>query len=256
MCHCQTRVWPIDDGRGHRERRAALPPNETWTFPRIGLPQRPAVAARIDRDLCIEFLEVDPDTAGGNLFDLVWGDAEDRTMPRLRDLEWSVRQPFPEVLEVELSGEGCGAYCEGFTKRYQFDLRTGRRLDFDSLFTPEGITAINDTLLKAWNALLNDHIASMLDSLTDSEIDPEYMDQYRAEVEMYARCQAERTDDPYVADLKLDAQGSRFFIARCAAHVDQNLDELDPVSFVLAYAWCGRWMRPELRPLFQLPRNG
>ncbi|MBL8002565.1 MAG: hypothetical protein JNL05_11435 [Flavobacteriales bacterium] len=229
------------------------PPYETYSFPRIRLPQHPAVAARIDHDLCIDVLEVDPDTANGHLFDRVWGDTVGWTTPRLSYLEWSVRRPFPGVLEVELSAEGCGAYCEGFTTHYQYDLRTGRRLDYDSLFTPQGIATLNDTLYKAWTALLNGHIAGVVDSLADSEIDPEYVEFLRAELELYRNCLGERTDDPYVEDLMFEAEGVRFFISRCAGHVDLALDELDPVSFVLPYGWCGRWMRPDLRPLFPRP---
>lgn len=235
--------------------RAVQPwhPHETYSFPRFALPERPVVAARINRDLCIDFLDVDPDTAKDMLFANVWGDTVGWTTPQLSFLEWSVRRPFAQVLQVELSGEGCGAYCEGFTMHYQFDLRTGRRLEHDSLFMPQGIAAINDTLLKAWTALLNGHMAGVVDSLADTEIDPEYVDFLRAELEMYRRCLVERTDEPYVVDLVFEGEGVRFFLARCASHVEQALDELDPVSFTLRYSWLHRFMRPDLQDLFPGP---
>jgi len=235
--------------------RAVQPwePHEAYSFPQIVMPERPSVAARIQRDLCIDFLDVDPDTAKGPLFANVWGDTVGWTMPRLSYLEWTVQRPWPEVVEIELSAEGCGAYCEGFTMHYQYDLRTGRRLDLDSLFTGEGVAALNDTLYTRWRDLLNDHIAQVLDSLADSEMDPEYVAFLRSELELYRRCLDDRDHDAYVEDLMLEPGGVRFFIARCAAHVELELDELNPVSFVLPYAWCGRWMRPDLRALFPGP---
>ncbi len=232
--------------------RAVQPwePHAEYTFPHLVLPERPAIAARIQRDLCIDLLEVDPDTAQGRYFDRVWGDTVGWTTPRLSYLEWTVRRPMPEVVEVELSAEGCGAYCEGFTTHDQYDLRSGRRLDYDSLFTPAGVSALNDTLLVLWKELLNAHIAQVVDSLADSEIDPEYVEFLKAELEMYRECLDGRADDPYVEDLQVGPDGIRFFISRCAPHAWLNLDELDPVSFVLPFAWCGRWMRDDLRSLF------
>jgi hypothetical protein len=70
-------------------------------------------------------------------------------------------------------------------------------------------------------------------------------------MEMYQHCLDDRSDgDAYVSDFMVGADGFRFFTARCAPHVVQELDALDPLSFVLPYATCTPWMRAEMRTLF------
>lgn len=233
--------------------RAVQPwaPHEVYTFPRLVIPARPAVAARINTHLSIDFLEVDPDTAHGHYFDKVWGDTVGWTTPRLSYLGWEVRQPLPNVLEVELSGEGCGAYCEGFITSYHYDLHNGRYLTKDSLFTPPGIAALNDTLYARWRSTLTAYIASVLDSVADPHVDTAAVEEMKATMELYQNCLDERADgDPYTSDFTVSASGLRFFIARCAPHVVQELDVLDPIAFELPYAICKPWMRAEVKELF------
>jgi hypothetical protein len=227
------------------------PPHEVYSFPRIVMPDRQPVADRINRHLCTDFLEVDPDTAGNGIFTAVWGDTVGWTTPRLSYLEWQVRRPLPDLLEVELGGEGCGAYCEGFTMRYQYDLREGRSLTHDELFTTPGLAALNDTLHRSWSKLLTGHIAHLVDSLADAEIEPGHVEFLQARMDLYRTCLEERPEgDPYVVDMVIEGDGIRFFLARCAPHAFLNLDELDPVSFALPWSWCVPRMRPEVRPLF------
>lgn len=222
-----------------------------YTFPRLVLPASPAVATAINRHFSTMMLEVDPDTAGDALFDLVWGDSVSGGMPRLNDITWVVRHPLPEVVEIELTAEGCGAYCEAFTVRNIYDLRNGRYLPYDTLFSPEGLKALDDTLYQAWVDRLNGYILARIDDLADKEIDPEFVDQVRGSMELYRQCMDERAvGDPYVEDLSIVAEGMSFSIARCAPHVVLELDELAPVSFTLSLAWCRPFMRPELRLLF------
>lgn len=46
------------------------------------------------------------------------------------------------LLALELSGEGCGAYCSGFTEQYLFDARNGRQVENAALFTEEGLMTL------------------------------------------------------------------------------------------------------------------
>lgn len=233
--------------------RAVQPwaPNETYTFPRLVMPERPAIAARINKHLCTVFLEVDPDTANGHYFDRVWGDNVGWTTPRLSYLEWNVSRPLPNVLEVELSGEGCGAYCEGFVTHYHYDLRDGGYIGLDSLITPEGRSAFTTTIHTRWEDTITTCIAIMLDSAALPSLDTEILEHLQATMEMYQQCLDDRSDgDAYVSDFTAEIDGIRFFTSRCAPHVVQELDVLDPVSFVLPYSTCTPWMRVEVRSLF------
>ena len=56
--------------------------------------------------------------------------------------------------------------------------------------------------------------------------------------------------DAYAYDFTVEAAGLRFFTERCAPHVIQELDVLDPLSFALPYAECRSWMRNDVKGLF------
>ncbi len=233
--------------------RATQPwaPHAEYTFPRLSLPERPSVAARINRHLCIDFLEADPDTAGNNLFGLVWGDTATARLPSLYDPTWEVHHPLPEVVDIELTAEWCGAYCEGFTRHYVYDLRNGHYLGFDSLFTPAGLSVVNDTLDKLWRSTLNAYVDSLETASSGPDLLPEDKEFAQSVATLYLDCLEERIDRaPYVDDIQPRLTAMRFFISRCAGHVNQNLDELDPLSFELSYSWLRQYMRPELRSLF------
>lgn len=228
------------------------PPHAEYSFPRLVIPARPEVAERINRHLAIDFLEADPDTAGNDLFSLVWGDAATARTPSLYDLTWEVHQPLPEVVDFELTGEGCGAYCEGFTRHYLYDLRDGSYLAFDSLFTPAGLVAVNDTLDKLWRSTLRAYVDSLEIGLSGPDLTPADKEVAQLVAVLYLDCLEERVDlAPYVEDVQPLTTGMRFFIARCAAHVNQNLDELDPVSFQLQYGWLLTRIRPQFADLLK-----
>lgn len=227
-------------------------PREEYSFPRIVMPERPAVAQRINRHLCGELLEVDPDVAGNALFANVWGDSAGTWLPRLNYLTWSTAHPCAELLDVLIEGEACGAYCEGFSSHYVYDLRDGRALTFDSLFTTAGATTVNDSLYRRWVRTLGDHIATTLDGMAVEGQSTEDLERSRAMLEMYRYCMEQRPDgEPYVTDIVPFAGGIGFFLARCASHVEQELDELDPLRFDLSTAWLAQHLRPEMRALFR-----
>lgn len=228
------------------------PPYAEYSLPRLVMPEHPEVATTINRHLAIDFLEADPDTAGDRLFDKVWGDTVTGWMPRLSYLEWEVHHPLPEVVDIELSAEGCAAYCEGFTRHYIYDLRDGRYLDYDSLFTPSGLVAVNDTLDKLWRSTLRTYVDSLEIGLSGPDLTPGDKEVAQLVAVLYLDCLEERVDlAPYVEDVQPLTTGMRFFIARCAAHVNQNLDELDPVSFQLQYGWLLTRIRPQFADLLK-----
>ncbi len=227
-------------------------PYEEFTFPHFIIPGKPQLAERIERDLCIDFLEVDPDTAKGSIFQQVWGDRASAAPQRLSSLSWTSEQPLPEVLSVSFTAEGCGAYCEGFTIHYNYDLRDGHRLQFDSLFTATGRIAVDDSLRSNWQGAVEAHISLLLhDSLPGADGSNEYREWREDALSMYRQCLLERADyRPYVSDVEPLGQALRVHIARCSAHANRNLDELDAVEVDLPYKWLRRYLRPGLAALF------
>lgn len=227
-------------------------PYEEFSFPHFISSDQPQLAARIDRDLCIELLEVDPDTAKGSIFQLAWGDPAHEMPQRLNSLTWSSNEPLPEVLSVMFAGEGCGAYCEGFTVHHNYDLRDGQRLRFDSLFTKNGALAVDDTLSRIWRTKVEAEMRSLRDSLDGKGLSAESKESWDAVLDMYRQCLPERMDQrPYVADFEPLDRILRVYIARCSAHVDRDADVLGEVSVDLPYKWLAPYLRPEVAPLFR-----
>lgn len=228
------------------------PPHELFTFPRFSISGHTQVADRIYRDACIELLEVDPDTAKGSIFQVAWGDPTLGLSQRLNSLTWSFDQPLPQLLSIAFSGEGCGAYCEGFTVHYVYDLREGSRLQFDTLFTDVGHTAVDDTIRKQWVALVETHMRLITDPLQGNSLSAENSEGWNGALEMYRQCLLERAGQrPYVADFEPRDHGLRVYIARCSAHVDRDQDDLGEVFVDLPYEWLRPYLRPELASLFR-----
>jgi hypothetical protein len=212
------------------------PPHERFTFPRIGIPEQPRLAERIDRDLCVDFLGVDPDTATGSIFQGVWGDTVQAIPQSLYSFSWACGQPLPEVLSIHLTGEWCAAYCEDFAVHYAYDLRNGQRLRFDSLFTPEGRKAVDDTLRTQWQAAVAGQLRQIQDSLRVPGLSAEVRVAWQEASEMYRQCVSERSGmRPYVADFEARGDGLRVWSARCSAHVNRHIDELGQVAIDLSY---------------------
>jgi hypothetical protein len=226
-------------------------PRTVYTFPYLRMPDRPEVAARINKDLCIDFLEVDPDTADGRIFEMVWGDTARGGMPRLLSLAWSCEHVLTDIASIELSGEGCGAYCEEFTVHYVYDLRTGVRAEYDSLFTGRGLVVVNDTLGKRWRRLVNAEIALLDSSSKAASVSSEELDRITEMLELYSNCLGERSEsDPYVYDIDPLEKALRVYISPCAPHVVRALDDLGSITFDLPYTWLVLYLRPEMRAVF------
>ena len=224
---------------------------ELYTFPKVVMPKKPTVAAAINKDLCIDLLEVDPDTtAPGQLFNQVWGDTVSGWMPRLNSVSWYTERPFKNVLVVEFEAEGCGAYCEWSTTYRIYDLRSGHRLELDSLLTPEGMAVVLDTIDARWRRIVSEEIRTWEDAVRWDAT--EHQELYREGLAMYRDCLDERPKArPYVGDIKPWSDALRCWVARCSAHVNRELDELDAVEVDLSYRWLSPYLRPEIRALFK-----
>lgn len=226
-------------------------PFQVYSFPRVGIANRPQLAGRINRDLAMDLLEVDIDTLKGPLFQQVWGDGEGG-LPRLSTLTWTSARPLGNVLSFEFSGEACGAYCEDFSIHFNYDLRTGERLQFDSLFTQGGSIAVNDLVGKRWNMAVEREIALLEDSLQKHGRSDEEREELTASLNLYKSCLAERSGlPPYVEDFDLHRNELWLRVARCSTHADREIDVLYNMVMVLPYADIARYMRPEALALIK-----
>jgi hypothetical protein len=209
------------------------------------MPDDAATAMRINRDLQLELLSVDPDTSEGRWFDLVWGDSVGQVYPPLSSISWSWSRPMDGVFMVEFSAEFCAAYCEGFTNHYAYDVKPGRRIRYEELFMDSGATHIAKVLDHRWREIVGEHITTLEADIAGDPDDTE------DRVELYRSCLDERRiNSPYVEDMEVLSGAIRFTIARCSSHAERGMDELDAVAIELSRSQLEQLLLPEMRSVF------
>nr|MBP7513462.1 hypothetical protein [Flavobacteriales bacterium] len=186
---------------------------------------------------------VDADTAGAHFFDGVWGDSTGR-MIQMWPPEWHWTRPVESLLVTEVTAEWCGAYCEGSTEHYHYDLRDGSRVRFDSLFTAEGLGTVKQLVGERWRAVVADHLAALRDTAGRSPTELEG-DWSMGAIDLYERCLGERSAaDPCVSDMLIGPEGITVWVARCSAHIELASDDLMEVAIPLSVAELIPLMRP------------
>jgi hypothetical protein len=221
--------------------------HEVYSFPRVSTPEDLGIAARINKDICTEFLEVDPDTVSEGIFSKVWGDAQG--MPSVNALTWACTQPLPAVISIDLIGEFCGAYCEDFIIHYSYDLRTGERLRYDSLFTATGLVEVTDSLARRWRSIVQAQISKLSHELVALDSASSEAETLRSTIALYTACLEERVT-PYLGDLIIRPDVMIFIMSQCSYHAVRALDELGAVELELRYAWLAAHFRRPVAPLF------
>jgi hypothetical protein len=192
---------------------------------------------------------VDPDTAHRGIFTKVWGEPGGSGMPSVNALTWSWTLPVPDVISIELSGEFCGAYCEDFIIHYNYDLRNGERLRFDSLFTETGLRQVTDSLDRRWRMLIQKEVALLQAQLAVGDTSSVEAEMLSSAIVMYTDC-TEQRNSLYVEDLIPQKEAMIFRISRCSNHAVRALDELDAVELELGYAWLAPHFRRPVSPVF------
>lgn len=225
-------------------------PFARYTFPHVAFEGHADIAERIDRDLTVDLLELDPDTTEGSIFQRVWGSAGGDPLPRWNALTWSCSMPYPQVVSFVFSGEACGAYCEGATIHRSYDLRDGHRLVYGDLFTTEGLAMVNERVHKRWVDIVETRIDQLEDSLRNAVGPPGTSESVEASLALYRACLIERpVDRPYVADMEPLPGTLRVWIARCSAHADRGLDDLGEVAIDIPAAELAPYWAPGLAAL-------
>lgn len=217
---------------------------ERYSWPVVRMPGNYAIARRINEDLFQwggHF--VDADTAGVHFFDGAWGTPPQASGVVMGPPQWRWERPLPNLLVVRIEAEYCGAYCEGSTEHYHYDLRDGSAVRFDSLFTASGLPEVKVRIAGMWRKKVEEHLALLTRPMEPTAVDPG--GQWLADaVDLYERCLRERgSDHVYVSDLSIAPEGVSVWIARCSHHIDMAVDELMEVEIPLT--------RSELLPLMR-----
>ena len=117
---------------------------ELYIFPDIIVPNSKQISKRINFVLRSDILSVDSSNNGKHIFSQVW--LTDSQASTISDISFNIIQNSNNILSLSISAEGCGAYCEEFTRYYSFNLNTGNKLTIDSIFTNNGLSVLSDSI--------------------------------------------------------------------------------------------------------------
>ena len=129
---------------------------EEYIFPLIKA-KSSVVSNRINNTLCSDFLDVDRNKIKKSIFENVWPGGENNSR-LLSDISYEVLQNSNRIFSISISAAGCIAYCESFTRYYNFNLQTGKQFLLEDLLTVDGKKLLLGSLNKQKKELLQQKI--------------------------------------------------------------------------------------------------
>lgn len=206
---------------------------EIYIFPKITLPASYINSQKINTLLRYDILYLEKETKDKRIFNEVW--MTKKQMTQVGNISYVIKQNDNKFLSLSISAEGCGAYCEGFTKDYTFNAQTGNILTIDSIFTKEGFKMLVDSL----NINKVELIKAKLDEATDSLIhnstqnNPEAIEYYTYMIELYQSCLESKIELSYISGFIIQDGKLSLSTSRCSAHYNQNVDEIGEFEYSL-----------------------
>lgn len=195
-------------------------------------------ALRINHAMYLELLEL---PAPARRQDGLKVKKSESPMAPISDISFVVDRSDARLLALSISAEGCGAYCEGFTRSFVFDADNGRRIRGAELFTTAGADAVASLLARQRGGRIKAEIAKLKaaadpDSKVGKTKSDEERDSSREAAEMYEACLPQYTEVRRGAaalaidDIQLKAASVTFVRGRCSNHAMQALDSLGEFS--------------------------
>jgi hypothetical protein len=220
-----------------------------YAFPHIVYGANKTVATKINHALITDFLEIDPKKVRKSIFEAVWPQEGVGIPAFLSEISWETHTNTSKLFSLAISAEGCGAYCEPFTNYYSFDLKTGKLLALDQLFTQEGQRRLLDSVNLLKKHELQTAVKHLQVSLQDTAQKEDH-ERAKEAIEMYQEC-LELGGVESIQDLSfhLKANSLLIHIGRCSAHVNRALDDVGDFEFSFRLANLKQYLTPYGRQL-------
>ena len=205
-------------------------------FPDIASSLRPKVAEKINTVLQVSELDIVPGSYKNPYT------RKDPSSPYFANngdahgFSYKMTYVSERLTSISISGEGCGAYCESFTHSYLFDLNSGDRVTIEEMLTPEGITALQNSMIAKNKETMQTFLQTLQNS-TGEDI--------QTQKDMYNSC---------ISDTRGTIANSRYFIGgngtlsfvhpRCSNHAIAALDDLGEFTNTFAHADVQPYLTP------------
>ncbi|OYU80662.1 MAG: hypothetical protein CFE23_08025 [Flavobacterium sp. BFFFF1] len=220
------------------------------SFPKIIMEKSSVIAQKINDTLQSELFKAKPGTAEEHLLDEIRTDA----MPMLRDVSYKIILNDDRILCLEFNMEGCGAYCESFTRYYTFDLNNGQKIMPNDLFTESGLKKLTAKINTDKVNKIKRQLLEINKSLNTNSKGPngENRNTLNEMLVMYKNCLQYQAEDGELSDYKFAVNPGKlyFYTERCSAHVNRAIDELDEFVYELEIKYWTSYLTPYGKSIF------
>jgi hypothetical protein len=204
-----------------------------YIFPHLASHTNQVAADQINRVLMVNILDVNFDTDSGqqykSIFEKVWGDT-DRIMPSLSDISYEVINNDADVFCIGISAEGCGAYCEHWTRYFTFESKSGKGILLDELFSKDsmGLPLLLSSSKRMKNERINENATKLKASMNDKGTSADDKEYDRMALDMYSECKKDGGDSEYEElNFSLSKKQVTLYINPCLPHMIRALDDVD-----------------------------
>jgi hypothetical protein len=147
------------------------------------------------------------------------------------------------VLTINISAEGCGAYCENYDVDYNFDARTGRLLALEDLIRPTAFAALARRMNQESRRLYTQQLKSLRQELAAARKKrppaADEIENLQQRIELNEGCLGEGGEGRWRADgldylgLSLAKPGLTLRAGRCSNHASRALDDVGDIVLTL-----------------------
>ena len=197
----------------------------SYIFPHLTSPTHQAIVDMINETLVGDMLQIDSGQQYKSIFERVWGDS-DRTMPTLDEISYDEINNDTDFFCIGISAEGCGAYCEGFTRYYTWESKTGVEINLDTLFSKEGLQKILDIVKELKSKRISKTVNSLKSALRDKNTKEDDREYDTIAIYGFDDCLALGVNAEYLK-YSMDRKYLSIYTESCLPHMIRALDEVD-----------------------------
>ncbi len=235
----RTMIWSASDTPKLLSAITADWDNGSVKMPFVSSPDA-VLTSRINNALYLELVGMFAPTQAGETFTLPL-DAEE--LASTASMDFNVLRNDNDIFSIAIDAEGCGAYCENYTRNYNFDTRTGRLLTVGDLVTASGARAlwkkVNLEKKRRYSNMIKQLQRERKARLKSGVIDPNDDSEDRIGLNEYCLTQVESAlssaklseRDLHSYKLSMAADKSLVLTAgRCSNHASRALDDVGDVD--------------------------
>ena len=230
---------------------------EKYKFPSVIVPGNKRISKKINRNLMVNYLQLDTTINQKSIFEKVWI-KEDHSGSVMQDFSYEVKYNSRNIFSIAITYVSCGAYCEDYTSYSNYDMNTGEEIKMTDLFTPKGKVMLLASLNLRRKKLMKNKIRMAKDSLQIISISKnEGQNLYYTDmIFLYENCINENiiTDYDYF-DFYIRNKTLYLIPGRCAVHAIRSIDELAGSKFSFYFKNWTKYLSPYAIKLLKLHKR-